>query len=117
MSKHLAIAAVVLMSSLAVPLRAEEPVEAGAGQPGVITEGSDNVRAGGQAAARSGDATDKPAAVIGSSPNVTINGRPAATVGDKTTCGGVVIGGASNVFVNGKPLARAGDLTTGCPGQ
>jgi uncharacterized Zn-binding protein involved in type VI secretion len=88
-----------------------------AGAPGVVVEGSGNVSAGGQPAARNGDRTDDGNAVVGSSKNVFINGRPAVTVGDVSNCGGVVVGGASNVFVNGKPLARAGDLTSGCPGK
>jgi uncharacterized Zn-binding protein involved in type VI secretion len=86
--------------------------------PGVITKGSPSVVIGGQAAARSGDATSAPGvAVEGGSQDVSINGRPAVTLGDKTGCGGLAIGGSSNVFINGKPVARAGDLTTGCPGK
>jgi uncharacterized Zn-binding protein involved in type VI secretion len=85
------------------------------GAVGVITEGSGNVSAGGQAAARQGDAVTGGDAVLEGSPNVFINGKPAVTMGGKTGCGGTTVGGASNVFVNGKPLARAGDLTTGCP--
>jgi uncharacterized Zn-binding protein involved in type VI secretion len=86
-----------------------------AAAPGVIVGGSGDVSAGGQAAARKGDITDKGQAVVQGSGNVFINGRPAVTVGDRTGCGGIAAGGSANVFVNGKPLARAGDLTTGCP--
>src|SRR6202011_5092155 len=86
--------------------------------PGVITKGSGDTSIGGQAAARSGDATSEPGVALeGGSPNVFINGRPAVTVGDKTGCGGIAVGGSSNVFINGKPVARAGDLTTGCPSK
>ena len=91
-----------------------ENVAPNAATPGVITQGSGNVSAGGQAAARKGDTDDKGNPLIEGSPNVFINGRPAATLGDRTGCGGVTVGGSSNVFVNGKPLARAGDMTSGC---
>jgi uncharacterized Zn-binding protein involved in type VI secretion len=89
--------------------------EPATGGIGVITEGSGNVSAGGQAAARKGDVTDGGNALVEGSPNVFINGRPAALMGGKTGCGGTTVGGASNVFINGKPMARAGDITTGCP--
>jgi uncharacterized Zn-binding protein involved in type VI secretion len=116
------------MSSICVPLTMlvvlaltpvgagaqEKPADAATGTPGVITEGSESVSVGGQAAARKGDANDQGSAVAAGSSNVFINGRPAATVGDRTGCGGIVVGGASNVFINGRPVARAGDLTTGC---
>lgn len=104
--------AILLVMSVAANAQTSEPATGGVG---VITQGSGNVSAGGQAAARQGDATTDGAAVVEGSPNVFINGRPAVTMGSKTGCGGTTVGGASNVFVNGKPLARAGDLTTGCP--
>jgi uncharacterized Zn-binding protein involved in type VI secretion len=87
------------------------------GAPEAVVGGSGNVSAGGQAAARKGDATDQSQPIVGGSKNVFINGRPAVTVGDSTACGGIVVGGASNVFINGKPMARSGDLTSGCPGK
>lgn len=87
---------------------------AGPSQPGVITEGAQDVTIGGGAAVRAGDRTSDGDAVAKGSPNVFINGRPAVTIGDTTGCGGIVVGGASNVFINGKPVARAGDVTTGC---
>ena len=105
-------AALVVFSSAAVSAQTTQPQ---AGGVGVITEGSGNVSAGGQAAARAGDTTTSGDTVVEGSPNVFINGRPAVTMGGKTGCGGTTVGGASNVFVNGKPMARAGDLTTGCP--
>ncbi len=87
------------------------------GAPAVIVEGSGNVGAGGQAAARKGDAADNGQVIVEGSKDVFINGRPAATVGGRTACGGVTVGGASNVFINGKPMARSSDLTTACPGK
>jgi uncharacterized Zn-binding protein involved in type VI secretion len=105
-----------LLLMAAAPALAEEAGLA-AGAPGVIIEGSGDVSAGGQPAARKGDRTDDGHAAVEGSKNVFINGRPAVTVGDISSCGGVVVGGASNVFVNGKPLARAGDVTSGCSGK
>jgi uncharacterized Zn-binding protein involved in type VI secretion len=102
---------------IAAPALAQDGGGHPAPAPGVTVEGSGNVSAGGQPAARMGDRTDDGHAVAEGSSNVFINGRPAVRVGDKTNCGGVVVGGASNVFVNGRPLARAGDLTSGCPGK
>ncbi|MGB8736763.1 MAG: PAAR domain-containing protein [Rhodomicrobium sp.] len=87
------------------------------GAPAVIVEGSGNVSAAGQPAARKGDAADNGQVIVEGSKDVFINGRPAVTVGDRTGCSGVTVGGASNVFINGKPMARSGDLTTGCPGK
>lgn len=87
------------------------------GAPEVIVQGSGDVSAGGQAAARKGDITDRAQPIAGGSKDVFINGKPAVTVGDKTACGGAIVGGASNVFINGKPMARSGDLATGCPGK
>jgi uncharacterized Zn-binding protein involved in type VI secretion len=104
-------AALVVFSSAAVFAQTPQPQTTGVG---VITEGSGNVSAGGQAAARVGDTTTSGDTVVEGSPNVFINGRPAATLGGKTGCGGTTVGGSSNVFINGKPMARAGDLTTGC---
>ena|SRR5579884_952757 len=92
-----------------------ENAELPSGAPAVIVEGSGNVNAGGQPAARKGDTADNGQAIVDGSPNVFINGRPAAVVGGRTGCGGVAVNGAPNVFINGKPMARAGDLTTGCP--
>lgn len=106
-------ATALIMTVMCSQLRADDVPAADA--PGVITGGSGDVSAGGQAAARKGDRTDTGAAVVEGSSNVFINGRPAVTVGDRTGCGGVTVSGASNVFVNGKPLARAGDITTACP--
>jgi uncharacterized Zn-binding protein involved in type VI secretion len=85
------------------------------GAPALIVEGSGDVSAGGQAAARKGDRTDDGQTIAGGSGDVFINGRPAVTAGERTGCGGVTVGGASNIFVNGKPIARSGDLTAGCP--
>jgi len=85
------------------------------GAPGVIVEGSANVSAGGQPAARKGDATDGGQIVVEGSKDVFINDRPAAVAGGRTACSGVTVGGAANVFINGKPMARSGDLTTACP--
>ncbi len=84
------------------------------GAPEVITGGSGDVNAAGQAAARKGDTTDGSNPIAGGSKDVFINGRPAVTMGDKTSCGGTVVGGASNIFINGKPIARTGDLTASC---
>jgi len=82
--------------------------------PGVVVQGSSNVRSGDLPAARVGDATTSPdGAVVEGSSNVIINDKPAARVGDKTNCG-VVVRGSSNVFINGKPMARVGDNTSGC---
>ncbi len=77
--------------------------------PSVIVGASGDVNAGGQAAARKGDATDTGQPIVEGSQDVFINGRPAALAGGKTACGGVTVGGAPTVFVNGKPLARSGD--------
>lgn len=113
--KHIlsAVTWILPLLSITAPASADDALPSGA--PSVIVEGSGNVSAGGQPAARKGDTTDKGQALVEGSPNVFINGRPAAVVGDRTGCGGVTVGGASNVFINGKPMARAGDLTTGCP--
>jgi uncharacterized Zn-binding protein involved in type VI secretion len=105
------ILAVIALSAGALAQSAEPPV----GGVGMITEGSGTVSAGGQPAARKGDATDSASALVEGSPDVFINGRPAALMGGRTGCGGTTVGGASNVFINGKPVARAGDLTTTCP--
>ena len=107
-------AAILIGMSAAAVAQTDEPAGSAVG---VITQGSGNVSAGGQAAARQGDTVTGGDAVVEGSPNVFINGRPAAMMGGKTGCGGTTVGGASNVFINGKPMARAGDLTTGCPGK
>jgi uncharacterized Zn-binding protein involved in type VI secretion len=101
---------------IAAPVEAQN-ANVPSGTPTVIVEGSGDVSAGGQAAARKGDAGDDGQPIAQGSKNVFINGRPAVTAGDRTACGGVIVGGASNVFVNGKPIARSSDLTTGCPGK
>jgi uncharacterized Zn-binding protein involved in type VI secretion len=85
-----------------------------AGQPGVVTQGSQDTTIGGKPAARVGDGTTSGAPVVEGSTNVFINGKPAAVVGCRTGCGGVTVGGAANVFINGKPAAQAGSPTTGC---
>jgi uncharacterized Zn-binding protein involved in type VI secretion len=102
--------------AISAPVRAQNTASS-PGAPAVIVEGSGDVSAGGQAAARKGDRTDDSKPLAEGSNNVFINGRPAVTVGDRTLCGSVTAGGASNVFVNGKPIARGGDLTTGCPAK
>ncbi len=107
-------AAILIMAGAGAHAQTDEPA---GGAVGVITQGSGNVMAGGQAAARQGDTATGGDALVEGSPNVFINGRPAAMMGGKTGCGGTTVGGASNVFINGKPMARAGDLTTGCPGK
>lgn len=99
------------------PACAEDSGGLPAGAPGVVIEGSGNVSAGGQPAARKGDRTSDGSAAVEGSPDVFINGRPALRAGDRTACGGVAVAGASNVFVNGRPLARAGDTASGCPGK
>jgi uncharacterized Zn-binding protein involved in type VI secretion len=110
---HLPLCALIL---LAVTTSSQaENTDLPSGAPAIITEGSDNVSAGGQPAARQGDVTDSGQTLAEGSANVFINGRPAVTAGDRTGCGGVTASGASNVFINGKPMARAGDLTTACP--
>lgn len=81
---------------------------------GALTDGSESVRGGGVAAARTGDTEDCGGAVAGGSSNVRINGRPAATVGDSTACGGTIISGNSNVLINGKPMATSGSVVVGC---
>ncbi|MGA7323876.1 MAG: PAAR domain-containing protein [Rhodomicrobium sp.] len=101
---------------IAAPVKAQN-ANLPSGSPAVIVEGSGDVSAGGQAAARKGDTADDKQPIAGGSKNVFINGRAAVTAGDRTACGGVTVGGASNVLVNGKPIARSGDLTTGCPGK
>ena len=101
---------------IAAPVKAQN-ANLPSGAPAVIVEGSGDVSAGGQAAARKGDPGDNGQPIAEGSKNVFINGRPAVTAGDRTACGGVTVGGASNVFVNGKPMARSSDLTTGCPGK
>lgn len=88
--------------------------QSGTQPPGVVVQGSSDVRSGDLPAARVGDATTAPdSGVVEGSGNVFINGKPAARVGDKTNCG-VVVRGSNNVFINGKPMARAGDNTSGC---
>jgi uncharacterized Zn-binding protein involved in type VI secretion len=94
-------------------LAVAQPAPPSAGQPGIVTQGSQDTLIGGKPAARVGDHTTDGALVEGSS-NVFINGKPAAMVGGRTGCGGVTVGGSSNVFINGKPAAQAGSLTTGC---
>jgi uncharacterized Zn-binding protein involved in type VI secretion len=84
----------------------------GAGQPGVITGGSESVTINGKPAARQGDTTTGGALVEGS-PNVFINGKP-AVIGDRNGCGGAIVSGGHGVFINGKPMARQGDQTSGC---
>ena len=83
-------------------------------QPGVVVQGSSDVRSGGLPAARQNDSTTTPGTgVEEGSPDVIINGRPAARLGDRTNCG-VIVRGSSNVFINGRPMARTGDNTSGC---
>jgi uncharacterized Zn-binding protein involved in type VI secretion len=106
-------AGLLLAGGAALAQTSEPP----SGAPGVIKDGSGNVSAGGQAAARVGDTTTNGDALVEGSPNVFINGKPAAVMSGKSSCGGVTVGGSSNVFINGKPVARTGDLTTGCPGK
>jgi uncharacterized Zn-binding protein involved in type VI secretion len=82
--------------------------------PGVVVQGSSDVRSGGLPATRQNDSTTTPGTGIQEgSPNVIINGRPAARLGDRTNCG-VIVRGSSNVFINGRPMARTGDNTSGC---
>ncbi len=88
--------------------------QSGTQPPGVVVQGSPDVRSDDLPAARVGDATTTPdGGVVEGSSNVFINGKPAARVGDKTNCG-VVVRGSNNVFINGKPMARVGDNTSGC---
>ena len=84
-----------------------------AGQPGVITGGSESVTVNGKPAARQGDITTDGAIVEGV-PNVFINGKPATVIGNRTGCGGAIVSGGHGVFINGKPMARQGDQTSGC---
>ncbi len=102
-----------LLAAMLAPAGAQQP-RPGAGQPGAVVQGSQDVTVGGRPAARAGDATTTGAPVVEGSPDVLINGRPAAVVGGRTGCGGVTVGGAANVFINGKPMAQAGSQTTGC---
>jgi uncharacterized Zn-binding protein involved in type VI secretion len=104
-----------LLLALSIASGQAQQADLPSGAPSVIVQGSGNVSAGGQAAARNGDTTDAAQPIAQGSPDVFINGRPAVTMGDATACGGVIVGGASNIFINGKPMARGGDLTTGCP--
>ncbi|MBN9006487.1 MAG: PAAR domain-containing protein [Rhizobiales bacterium] len=85
----------------------------GAGQPGVITGGSESVMINGKPAARQGDTTTGGALIEGS-PNVFINGKPATVIGDRNGCGSAIVSGGHGVFINGKPMARQGDQTSGC---
>jgi len=110
MMLHKTLLTLGLVTALAGVARAQSE----APTPGVVVQGSSNVRSGDLPAARVGDATTSPdGAVVEGSSNVIINGKPAARVGDKTNCG-VVVRGSSNVFINGKPMARTGDNTAGC---
>jgi uncharacterized Zn-binding protein involved in type VI secretion len=94
--------------------QAQSGAQSGTQPPGVVVQGSGDVRSGDLPAARVGDATTTPdGGVVEGSSNVFINGKPAARVGDKTNCG-VVVRGSNNVFINGKPMARVGDNTSGC---
>ncbi len=117
MKRHGFCAAFLRVSPLLLLAASAQAQDAGlpSGAPAVIIEGSGDVSAGGQAAARKGDATDNGQIIVEGSKDVFINGRPAALAGGRTACGGVTVGGASNVYINGKPMARSGDLTAACP--
>jgi uncharacterized Zn-binding protein involved in type VI secretion len=77
--------------------------------PGLILEGSPDVRIGGMPAARLGDLVQHAKAVetlAQGEPTVRINGKIAVRLGDEVNCTGVVVAGCASVRIGLHPQGR-----------